>query len=112
MRGPRFPDSGANPRQRRDDQVYDSAKHENLEGAVPFAQSDEKQAQSPVGEAENAPGNQTGDQQVRGFAKVAQHGNKRQSADERSRGEVPLHRDAVENRHAIGKVNPATQDDR
>jgi hypothetical protein len=42
MGGPRFPNRSTNPRQRRDDQVYDSAQHKNLEGAVPFAQSYEK----------------------------------------------------------------------
>jgi hypothetical protein len=60
--GASFPDTPSNPGNRHGDQIQNRAKHENFKGAVPFAQSRKKHTERPVGNRQNAPGNETGNE--------------------------------------------------
>jgi hypothetical protein len=103
------PDGPANPGYRRDDQVHDGPKHENLNRAVPVAESSEKQTKDTIIQAEDQPRDQTRGQQMPGHAQESQNGNHREQTKKNSSSDVALQRETVEERDAIGHEHPGSE---
>lgn len=107
-----FPDTNANPGERGRDQIQDGAKHEHLKSAVPITESPKEDAKRAIRETENAPGDETGNEQAAGLAEITQHGNKCQRADDDGSREIAFDRNAVGKCNLIGQIYPSGQSER
>src|SRR4029077_1460802 len=88
------PEAGAGPGESGQDHKYDGAKRENLHGAVTLGQAREMHRETPIGERENDPRNQTGDQKIPGRAKKSQNRYRRDQRQGDGGDEIPFQRDA------------------
>ena len=103
------PDGPANPGYRRDDQIHDCSKHEDLNRTVPVAESPEKQTKDTIIQTKDQPCDQTRSQQIPGHAQESQNGNHREQTKKEGCSDIALQRETVEERDAIGHEHPGSE---
>jgi hypothetical protein len=106
MRFTGSPDCGNNPGERGDNHIYNSAQHENMERAEPATEPVEYQAERAIAEAENEPTEKARRQKEPRQAQKPKNGNRSDKAENRSGGDIALHREAFQERGVIGNHQP------
>src|SRR5580700_9393806 len=108
----RFPDGCADPAKRRDDHICDSAKHENLKRAVPFAKGPVKHTESAITRTENHPGNQARRQEMARHKQESKNRDEREKTQNYSCSHIALHRKSFQEREMIRDDQPRRENQR
>src|ERR1700730_5363726 len=100
------PEAGADPRERRENHEDDCAERKDLNGAIALREASKMHGETPIGEAENAPRDQAGDQQIARRAQKSQHWYRCDQSQSHGRDEVSFQRVTFERRNAVRGVQP------
>jgi hypothetical protein len=100
------PDDGTNPGDGGKDQIRDGAEDEDVESGIVFLEQNEFETENAVSEGEQSPGEQAGEEKLRGSAIKAQERDTSEHGEKSAGNDIAFHGDGIEEWNAICDQNP------